>query len=98
MYSNLSQNQNRQMIASKLKKLLEILDADHISGPMKIWIYEHLVAPKLSWDLMVYPLSITWVEENLDAPITRYLKKWSGLARSASTTILYRTNKTLDLI
>ena len=34
-------------------------------------------------------LSISWVVSVLDAHVTRYLKRWSGLARSANTGRLY---------
>ena len=32
---------------------------------------------------------MTWVEKEIQATATRYLKKWAGLAKSANTTLLY---------
>jgi len=38
---------------------------------------------------MVQEFPITWVRNELEAVATRFLKKWSGLARTANTAILY---------
>jgi hypothetical protein len=40
---------------------------------------------------MVEELPLTWVERELEAVATKFLKKWSGLARSANTALLYLT-------
>ena len=44
---------------------------------------------RLTWLLMIVTLPISWVEWNLDTITTPYLKKWVGLAKSATLTFLY---------
>lgn len=42
---------------------------------------------------------LTWIEKELDSTATRFLKKWSGLAKSANTSTLFlpRRDGGLDL-
>ena len=54
-----------------------------------ICIYNNLLTSKLSWDLMIYNLPVSFVKD-LEAICTRYLKKWLGVTRSITVSVLYR--------
>ena len=56
---------------------------------MKCWIYNNLLTSKLSWDLMIYNLPVSFVKD-LEAICNRYLKKWLGLTKSITVSVLYR--------
>ena len=45
--------------------------------------------PKTPLGLGISDLPISWVTECLEATTTRFLKKWSGLARPADPSRLY---------
>lgn len=44
---------------------------------------------RMTWDLIISDIPITWIEKNLDTMSTKYLKKWTGLAKSANTARLF---------
>ena len=90
MYVDLEVKEIRVMIKKKLEDLLETTSKDEITGPMKAWIYNHLIISKMSWGFTVYNLPITFVRE-LEALCNRYLKKWLGIAHPCITTVLYRS-------
>ena len=42
--------------------------------------------------------TITWLEGDLQPVVTKYLKKWSGLARSLNTEVLFLPSKLGGLV
>ena len=42
-----------------------------------------------TYDLAIAHPGITWLEQQVDSLVTKYLKRWSGLGRSANTALLY---------
>ena len=90
IHVNLDDSETRKMIEGKLKMLLDKVDESTINGIMKCWVYNHLVTSKVSWELMIYNLPITFVKD-LEAMCTKYLKKWLGVTRSITVTVLYRS-------
>ena len=86
MYVYLELKEIRFMIKKKLEDLLETTSKDKITGPMKAWVYNHLI--KMSWGFTVYNLPIIFVRE-LEVLCNRYLRKWLGIAHPCTTTVLY---------
>ena len=69
------------------------LARDNISSKLegrkqKLKLYRLGICPRLSWDLMISEFPYRGSKKNLDPFGTRYLKKWSGLARPADPAIL----------
>ena len=85
--------QHQQHLEVKLKKLMERVDDTAVSGKQKLLLYKAGVCPRLSWDLAVMDLPTSWISTVLEAHATRFLKKWSGLARPADTARLYLPKK-----
>ena len=85
----LSDDHQRQHLLDKCSDLFNRVDSTFLSRCQKLKLYEIGICPRLHWDLMVIQLPITWVECHLDPHATSFLKKWSGLCRSASPSILY---------
>ncbi len=42
------------------------------------------MCPRILWDLAISDFLITWLSTCLEATATSYLKRWSGLAKSAT--------------
>ena len=84
----LSDDHQRHLL-DKCSDLFNRVDCTFLSHRQKLKLYEIGICPRLHWDLMVIQLPITWVERHLDPLATSFLKKWSGLCRSASPSILY---------
>ena len=69
---------------------LHKVDSIPLNGPSKVWIYEFYINAKiLSWPFLIYPFSVSSIQKDLEAPATRFLKKWYGLAKPANPAILF---------
>ena len=60
---------------------LEITSKANITGPMKVWLYNHFIVAFITWPFMIYDLPISF-EEELKAVVTKYLKRWLGITKS----------------
>ena len=69
--------------------MLSKVDATPLSSRQKLRLFRDAVRPRLTWDLSLANLPISWVEKNLDTLATKFLKRWTGLAKSANTCRLY---------
>ena len=73
----------------KLSHLLDRIDKTLVTRKQKLLLYKAGLCPRLNWDLSILEMPISWVNNVLEDKASRYLKKWSGLARSADPSILY---------
>ena len=80
---------HRSTLLLKLEGMLRKVDETLLTRQQKLHLYSHGICPRLVWDMTITNLTITWVTRNLEAMATRFLKRWSGLARSAATHRLY---------
>ena len=85
----LSDDHQRDHLQSKLHRLLTKVDNTLLSRQQKLKLYKIGICPRLHWDLMVIQLPLTWIERVLDPLATSFLKKWSGLCKSANPSILF---------
>ena len=85
----LDTSQHRAQLAEKLDNLLQRVDSTPVTRKQKLLLFRAGVCPRLTWDLAILHLPITWVTRTLEATATRYVKKWLGLTRSANTAHLY---------
>lgn len=60
-------------------------DICSIMQRQKLQIYRANICPRLTWLMTIQK----WVQTQLEAIATAHLKKWSGLAKSANTALLY---------
>ena len=68
---------------------LEITSKANITGPMKIWLYNHFIVAFITWPFMIYDLTLFFGKE-LKAVTTKYLKRWLGITKSITESVLYR--------
>ena len=92
-------DQSREHLVSKLTSMLEKIDATSITRQQKLKLFKVSICPRLTWDLSISDLPISWLQRHLQPIATRFLKRWSGLARSADPNRLFlpRTNGGLEL-
>ena len=91
-YADLKDEGIRRMVNEKLSNLLRTTDSSDLNGIMKMWIYNHVIIPKMTWEFTIYNFPITYIEK-LEATCTKYLKKWAGISRCTTITALYRTRR-----
>jgi len=73
----------RNWLRERLDLLLQRVEAVPITRKQKLLLYRAGICPRLCWDLSITTLPLSWVKATLEAKATKYLKRWSGLARSA---------------
>ena len=89
IYVDLGLKHTKQLIEDKLMSLFQKVDECGLNGVMKCWVYNNMLTSKMSWELMIYNLPVSFVRE-LDAICTRFLKKWLGVTKSITVSVLYR--------
>ena len=90
---------SREHLLAKLSSLLQKVDVVPITRQQKLKMFKVGICPRLAWDLSASTFPITWLQTKLQPIATKYLKRWSGLARSADPNRLFlpKTNGGLDL-
>ena len=79
----------REAVLTRLQKMLQAIDESLLTRKQKLLLYSGGVCPCLSWPLMIQEFPTTWMERQVDSLVTGYLKRWSGLGKSANTALLY---------
>ena len=80
---------HKKYLEEKLERLLKRVEEVPVPGRQKLLLYKAGVCPRLNWDLGVMQLPISWVQSTLETRATHFLKRWSGLAKSADPARLY---------
>ena len=82
-------NSARQVIISRLQGMLTAIDETPLTRKQKLLLYSGGVCPRMTWPLLIQEFPATWMEQEVDSLVTRYLKKWSGLGRPGNTALLH---------
>ena len=92
-------DQSREHLVAKLTSMLEKVDATPITRQQKLKLFKVSICPRLTWDLSISDLPVSWLQSHLQPIATRFLKRWSGLARSADPNRLFlpKSNGGLEL-
>ena len=91
--------ETKDHLIAKLSSMLQKVDATPITRQQKLKLFKVAILPRLTWDLSISHLAISWLQNTLQPIATRYLKKWSGLAKSADPNRLFlpKSNGGLEL-
>ena len=73
----------------KLENMLQAVDKTSLTRHQKLKLYKQAICPRLNWLLMIYEYPMSWIERQLNAMATRFVKKWSGLAKPANPNMLF---------
>ena len=78
---------------------MQRLDSTSITHQQKLNLFKVCICPRLTWDLSISDLPLSWLQNTLQPITTRYLKRWSGLSRSADPNRLFlpKSNGGLEL-
>ena len=79
----------REAVLSRLQVMLTSIDETPLTRKQKLRLYSGGVCPRLTWPLLIQEFPTTWMDRQVDSLVTRYLKKRSGLGRSANVALLY---------
>ena len=91
--------ETREHLATKLSAMLQKVDNTSITCQQKLNLFKVCICPRLTWDLSISNLPVSWLQNTLQPIATRYLKRWSGLSRSADSNRLFlpKSNGGLEL-
>ena len=92
--------EHKSILLDTLSDLLNKIDVIPCHPKNKLLLYHRYVLSKLSWHLPIADLIKTWVVENLDSAVTRYIRKWFELPISASISglIVSKSHYGLNLV
>ena len=90
---------HKEKLLSMFPSLLKEIDDLPLHPKNKLLLYHRYVLSKVSWHFTVADLSKTWVIENLDNLVSKYIRQWLDLPISATLTsiVLSKNQFGLDL-
>ena len=95
------ENENDEVhLKSSLLDMMNLIDSLRILPKNRLLLYQRYVLSRLSWHLTVADLSKTWVIDNLDNVVVRFVRKWLDLPISGTLSgiSLPRKNFSLNLL
>ena len=85
---DLTDRKARNELEEKFLGGMKAIDKSLLTGIMNVWIYQHMLLPRLSWMMMIYEIPVSWIEK-LGTAASGYIKKWSGVSKNMSKVALY---------
>lgn len=68
--------------------LLRQVDQSLVTSKQKLKLYKMGICPRLNWSLTINQFPISWIEKELEATATRFLKRWAGMVKSSDPNCL----------
>ena len=87
LYATLTDEHIKEEVLEKLKSMLKVVDDLPVRGTFKLYIYNVGVIPRLSWHLLVYDFTLTFLTQ-LEELANSAVKKWAGVSRYGTNPIL----------
>ena len=78
-----SLNSVKTQLQEKLTKMLTITDKLKISVQLKMRIFSQYIQAQMLFELKIYDLTPTWVEQTLDSLCSKFIREWLELPISA---------------
>ena len=84
---------HKDFLISNLHALLKEIDTLNIHPRNKLLLCDRYVPSKISWHVTVADLGKTWISENLDNVVTKYVRQWLDLPISATISSIIPSHK-----
>ncbi len=81
---NMCDDDHKSEVLDTLTGILNEIDELPLLLRNKIRLYSQYALPKISWHITVSDVGKTWVNETLDAVVSKYIRKWLELPISAT--------------
>ena len=94
---DMSIDREKDKLSDELNKYLEKIDLLPLHPKFKIHIVQKYVYAKFRWRFSIYPLTETWITNNIDNNINRYIRKWLQIPISGNITHLRLPTKKLGM-
>ncbi|CAB3999328.1 Hypothetical predicted protein, partial [Paramuricea clavata] len=83
---NMTNEKHKSKVISLFDELMSEIDLKPLHPKNKILLYSRYVLSKLSWHFTVATISKTWVVENIDSSVNKYIRKWLEVPISGTLT------------
>ena len=88
----MKEEEKRKDLDDLTRYLLKLVHETHLVGHQKLWLYQHLIIPKISWHLEILDLCYSFAKMLHHISLS-FIKKWAGLPKAANTAILFTGNR-----
>ena len=82
---NMDNEEVKTELVSRLSRFLKIISDLNIKMQLKLKILKIFIPSQFNFDLRIYDLSYTWIEQNLDSIIVSAVKDWIELPNGSCT-------------
>ena len=94
---DMSEKKHKEELTTLLEDIMSDIDLKPLHPKNKLLLYSRYLLPKLSWHLTVATLSKTWVTENIDSVVNKYVRKWLEIPVSGTLSNVYLTTSKFGL-
>ena len=93
----MSDKKHKEELITLLEDIMADIDLKPLHPKNKILLYSRYLLSKLSWHFTVASLSKTWVTENIDSVVNKYIRKWLEIPVSGTLSNVYLANNKFGL-
>ncbi len=73
---NMSDDNHKTDLITLVNELMTDIDSKPLHPKNKLLLYNRYVLSKLSWHFTVATFSKTWITENIDSVVNKYIRRW----------------------
>ena len=84
----MNNNEHKEELLVTTEKILSLIHQLPLHPRNKLLLYNQYFLSKISWDLTITDIDITWVKQNLDSICHRYFRRWLEIPVSGTVEIL----------
>ena len=88
----MSEKEHKQELITLMDDIMSEIDLKPLHPKNKLLLYSRYLLSKLSWHFTVTTLSKTWVSENMDSVVNKYVRKWLEIPISGTLSNVYLTS------
>ena len=88
---NMSDDNHKTDLLTLINELMTDTDLKPLHPKHKLLLFNRYVLSKLSWHFTVATLSKTWITENIDSVVNKYIRRWLEVPISGTLSIVFQT-------
>ena len=85
---SMSNQVHKDNLCDTVDELLKDIDSLSLHPRNKLLIYHHYLLSKISWDLTIADVSMTWIKQTLDNKVSDYIRRWLEMPISGTLDVI----------
>ncbi len=94
---SMSDNEHKQELITLLNDIMSEIDLKPLHPRNKLLLYSRYLLSKISWHFTIATISKTWVSENMDSIVNKYIRKWLEIPVSGTLANVYISSNKFGL-